>query len=222
MYYGEKKDLEGMFRALEFIPRAYDIGKNILPGLIFAVRSSGMKLFHIAGSKEIAKKYPGYKKTLELAGEEQPVEQIKSDRLLEKLKQFKLDKSYPGKNNMDSYNKGCAAADFDPNTTPLDDEEIILDERQLLAVCRKYGINHLIYVGFNINWCILFTGGGMIYMSRNGLLCSTVRQAVTAVENRETARDGTAKEVALWMTAAGFGFVYDLEDLIRSLPVSRK
>lgn len=54
-------------------------------------------------------------------------------------------------------------------------------------------------------------------MRKHGLLCSTVRQAVTAVENRETARTELAKELALWRVALDFGFVFDADDIINAL-----
>jgi hypothetical protein len=40
---------------------------------------------------------------------------------------------------------------------------------------------------------------------------------VTAVENRETARNEAAKELALWRVAVLFGFVFDAEDLVSAL-----
>ena len=48
-------------------------------------------------------------------------------------------------------------------------------------------------------------------------MCSALRQAVTAVENRETARAELCKEIALWRVALAFGFVFDVEDLVKAL-----
>jgi hypothetical protein len=45
-------------------------------------------------------------------------------------------------------------------------------------------------------------------------MCSAFRQAVTAVENKETARDETCKEIALWRVALAYGFVFDVDDFI--------
>jgi hypothetical protein len=41
----------------------------------------------------------------------------------------------------------------------------------------------------------------MVDLSRAGLLCSTIREATTAIENKETARHENAKELALWRVA---------------------
>jgi hypothetical protein len=59
--------------------------------------------------------------------------------------------------------------------------------------------------------------GGMVDMRRTGMICSALRQAVTAVENRESARTQAHKEEALWRVALAFGFVFDVDDLIRQL-----
>jgi hypothetical protein len=72
-------------------------------------------------------------------------------------------------------------------------------------------------MGFAVNWCLLMSPGGMLDMSRRGYLCSVVRQATTAVENGQTARQETCKELALWRVAVAFGFVFDATDLIEAL-----
>ena len=94
--------------------------------------------------------------------------------------------------------------------------------RQLFALCKPEGINHLIYVGFAINWCLLLSPGGMADMSRHGFMCSTIREAVTAVENRETARDELCKQIALWRVALAFGLVFDLGDFLRAIGEARR
>ena len=58
---------------------------------------------------------------------------------------------------------------------------------------------------------------GMVDMSRRGLICSAVRDAVTAVENGDTARAGLAKAIGLWRVSVAFGFVFDSADLAAAL-----
>ena len=48
------------------------------------------------------------------------------------------------------------------------------------------------------------------------------RDAVTAVENRETARKNLVKEVGLWRVSVAFGFVFDVADFVAALPGSDK
>jgi hypothetical protein len=83
-------------------------------------------------------------------------------------------------------------------------------------------VNHLIYVGFAINWCLLMAPGGMVDLARHGCLCSTIREAVTAVENRESARGEREKQSALWRVALEFGFVFALEDFSAALSTLRQ
>jgi hypothetical protein len=108
---------------------------------------------------------------------------------------------------------------FPEEEKPKNDEEIVLDEHQLIKLCKYYGINHLIYIGYNINWCIQFSNSGFMHIYRHGIMCSTIRQAVTAVENKETARQELGKELALWTIAVGFGYVYDVDDFIKAIEI---
>jgi len=105
-------------------------------------------------------------------------------------------------------NEGFKFLDFAPEARPVGDEAIAEDAHQLAALCRAHGVNHLVYIGFAINWCLLMSPGGMIDMGRHGVMCSTIREAVTAVENRETAREEREKQQALWRVAINSGFVF--------------
>ena len=82
-------------------------------------------------------------------------------------------------------------------------------------------MNHLVYIGFAINWCLLMSPGGMVDMGRYGVMCSTIAEAVTAVENGETARLELEKRQALWRVAINSGFVFRLQDftkMVNALP----
>ena len=154
-----------------------------------------------------------------MAGDAPPErEQIPADPTLEKLRSFKADNVFVGPDNRADVEHGFAAMrDFPAQVRPEGDEPIAATSHHLLAVCRELRISHLIYTGFAINWCLLLSPGGMADLSRHGVMCSTIRQAVTAVENKETARKERCKEIALWRVALAFGFVYDLEDFLGAL-----
>ena len=113
--------------------------------------------------------------------------------------------------------RGFANINFAPEARPLGEEGIAENAHQLFALCREQGVNHLIYAGFAINWCLLLSPGGMADMSKHGVMCSALRQAVTAVENKETARTELNKQIALWRVALAFGFVFDVDDFIGAL-----
>lgn len=212
---GTLEEYPGWHRKVEYIPRADRICREVFPPLLAAVRTSQMDLFHVVGGRDYYSHYPGYKKAVELAGPSpEPPQLIESDPCLDKLRQFKgqLDP-----HNTQDMQRGLSTLDFADDAKPVGDEPIAKDAHQLLALCREHGVNHLIYAGFAINWCLLLSPGGMADMSKHGILCSALRQAVTAVENKQTARDELCKELGLWRVAVAFGYVFEVDDFVSAL-----
>jgi hypothetical protein len=96
---------------------------------------------------------------------------------------------------------GPARLDFARQARPQADEDIAEGTQRLFGLCQHFGVNHLISAGSAINWCPLMSPGGMLDVSRHGVMCSAPRQAVTAVEDKETARREPCKAIALWCAA---------------------
>ena len=210
---GTCKEFPGWHRAVEYIPRSYAICEKVFPPLLGAVRQQGFRLFHVVAGGDYYKQYPGYRKAAALAGPSPArPEQIEPDPSLRRLRQFRSDHVFVGKHNREDVRRGSAKINFTPQAKPVGDEGIAEDGHQLFALCKHHGINHLIYAGFAINWCLLVSPGGMLDMSLRGLMCSAFRQAVTAVENKETARRELCKEIGLWRVALAFGLVFDVDD----------
>jgi hypothetical protein len=219
---GTRERYPGWFRAVEYIPRADAICQSVFPGLLGTARRRGFRLFHVVGGGDYYKPYPGYKRAVELAGASPPPpEQIDADETLRRLRRFRSERVFVGEHNAEDVRRGSARLDFAPAARPRDDEGIAEDGHQLFALCKHHGVNHLIYAGFAINWCLLMSPGGMLDMSQRGLMCSAIRQAVTAVENRETARRELCKEIGLWRVALAFGFVFDLDDFVAAIAGAR-
>jgi hypothetical protein len=215
---GTCEQYPGWFRAVEYIPRADAIAQEVFPRLLGTIRHQGFLLFHVVGGGDYYKPYPGYKRAVELAGPSPPrPEQIDADESLRRLRQFRSEHVFVGAHNAEDVRRGSARIDFAHQARPRGDEGIAEDGHQLFALCKHHGVNHLIYTGFAINWCLLMSPGGMLDMSRRGLMCSAIRQAVTAVENKETARRELCKEIALWRVALAFGFVFDLDDFVAAI-----
>ena len=215
---GRREEYPGWYRAVEYIPRANAICSRVFPPLLGAVREHGVRLLHVVGGGDYYKRCPGYRMARDLAGEPPPpLEQIASDPYLDRLRRFRAENVFVGKRNAGDVKAGSARIDFAPQARPRDDEGVAEDSHQLFALCKHFGVNHLIYAGFAINWCLLMSPGGMLEMSRRGILCSALRQAVTAVENKETARRELAKELGLWRVALAFGFVFDVDDFISAI-----
>jgi len=217
---GTREQYPGWYRAVEYIPRAQTIAETVFPPLLSAVRGRGVTLFHVVGGGDYYKDCPGYRRALSLAEPEPPLEQIAPDPTLESLRQFRARHVFVGRHNQADVDAGFRRLDFQPQARPVGDEGVAENASQIFALCKAAGVNHLIYAGFAINWCLLMSPGGMLDMSRRGVMCSAFRQAVTAVENKETARNEQHKEEALWRVSLAFGFVFDVDDFVGSINAS--
>jgi len=214
---GTREQYPGWYRAVEYIPRAQAILEAVYPPLLAAVRERGVTLFHVVGGGDYYRGYPGYRKAVQLASPTPPLPQITPDPTLKALRQFRKAHVSVGAHNEQDVARGFERLDFAPQARPLGDEGIAENADQLYALCERQSVNHLIYAGFAINWCLLMSPGGMLDMSRRGLMCSALRQAVTAVESKETARTELGKQLALWRVSLAFGFVFDVEDFVRGI-----
>ncbi len=215
---GTREEYPGQHRVVEYIPRSYEICRTVFPQLLSVVRASELELLHVVGGGDYYKDYPGYKRAVALAGPApEPLEQIEADPALEKLREFKREHVYPGLHNVEDIQRSQKARDFPEQARPLGDEGVAENGQQLFALCNEAGINHLIYAGFAINWCLLLSPGGMAEMQKYGLMCSALREATTAVESKETAREELCKQIALWRVALAFGFVFDVDDFVAAL-----
>lgn len=212
---GIREQYPGWYNTVEYIPRANDICSNIFPRLLRTVRNSSLKVFHVAVQGEYLERYPGYGAAVKLAGNgSRPLDMIEGDPVVKKLWEFRSDYVVPGTNNKRDVSSGFKNLDFAKEARPLEHEGIAANAEQLFALCREQGVNHLVYAGFAINGCLLVSPGGIIDMGRRGLMCSAIRQAVTAIENKETARNELGKELGLWFVSIISGFVYDIDDFI--------
>jgi nicotinamidase-related amidase len=194
------------WRTVEYLPRAKRILEEVFPPLLQSVRSSPMKVFHVVGGdRDYYSHLPGYQG--HPAGSPTPGIDYRSPTY-HQLKEWRNKEVFVGAHNIGQVTSSLARLDFAPQARPVADEGIAANGDQLLELCRKHQIDHLVYIGFAINWCLLMSPGGMVDMSRRGLLCSTIAEAVTAVENKETARHELEKQQALWRVSLEFGFVY--------------
>ena len=210
----------GWDRCVEYRPRARRILTEVFPRLLAAVRRSPLSVFHVVGGRDYYRHLPGYQRACRLAGADVAPAQVAPDAVYQRLQALRRDQIHPGAHNQVDVDAGFARLDFAAEARPVGDEGIAENSAQLAALCRAHNINHLVYVGFALNWCLLMSPGGMADMARHGCLCSTLIEAVTAVENAETARGEREKAQALWRVAVAFGFVFSLDDFLAALPAS--
>lgn len=220
---GTREQYPGWYRAVEYIPRAQAICRTVYPRLMKAARDAGATMFHVVGGGNYYQELPGYQRAVALAGPPPPApETVPADASLRKLHELRNQRVFVGPHNAADVERGFARLDFPPQARPAGNEGVAENSHQLLALCKHHGVNHLIYFGFAINWCLLMSPGGMLEMSRHGVMCSAIRQATTAVENRESARQQWAKELALWRVALAWGFVFDVDSLVAALESSSR
>jgi nicotinamidase-related amidase len=207
----------GWFRFVEYLSRAVPITQTVFPPLLQAAREAQMTVIHVGSTEAYLDKYEGYRQARNLSGNApgRPAGAV-DDPLRQQWQEERL-VQMRGKKNGEEIKAGQQFLDFPPQAMPISGEAIVADSHQLNAVCREKGIWHLVYIGFAINWCLLASPGGMIDMSRMGYVCSTIRQATTAVENKETCSDEWAKAVALWRVALMFGYVFDVDPFVTAL-----
>lgn len=215
------EDYPGWWRAVPYIPRANAILEEVFPPLLNAVRESDWPVFHVVGGGQYYQDLPGYKRAQALAAEDTSARpKVPSDPVRARLDAFRSESVFPGNQNTPDIDRGFAKLDFPDAARPHGDEGVAENGAQLYGLCRDAGVNHLVYCGFAINWCLLLSPGGMAEMQTYGCMCSAIRQATTAVESRESAPGEWAKEIALWRVALAFGFVFDAPDLIGALPAA--
>jgi nicotinamidase-related amidase len=214
---GPDSPYAGWFRFVEYLSRAVPITKTVFPPLLKAARHANMTIIHVGSSEAYTGKFEGYQQVASLAGPAPARPAGAVDDPLRQQWQRERGVQMRGEKNGEEIDAGRHFLDFSPQATPEPGESVAIDSRQLNAICREKGIWHLIYIGFAINWCLLASPGGMIDMSRIGYVCSTIRQATTAVENRETCTQEWAKQVALWRVALMFGYVFDVDPFMVAL-----
>ncbi|MFW6598286.1 hypothetical protein ACQBAU_07010 [Propionibacteriaceae bacterium Y2011] len=211
---GSPEDHPGWFRAVEYLPRSYEIARTVLPPLLAAARGAGLPVVHVVAGRDYWSHLPG---ALGDGTADPAPDRIPTDPVHRELATFRTHKVFPGDHNRADIDRGRPTVDFLPAARPVGDEAIAATSTDLIAHCRAQGINHLLYTGFAIDACLQTSPGGMVDMSRAGVMCSAVRQATTAVEHAETARDQLAKQIGLIKVAVHYGFVYDADALITAL-----
>jgi nicotinamidase-related amidase len=219
---GTREQYPGWHRCAEYIGRASDIVRDVFPPILDAVRRSPLPLYHVvwgAWNRHVYENFPGYQRAQRLAIATPPLPrvQIDDDPFMPAIYDFRNRHVFVGEHNQADVDRGVTAIKFPQGAEPRGDEGVVENADQLLGLCQADGIDHLVYIGFTINGCMLVSAGGMIDMSRRGLMCSVIRQATTAIENKETARHELAKEHGLWFTSLLYGFVFDADDFVRAV-----
>lgn len=200
---GAPGELPGRERAVEYLPRARRILSEVFPTLLATVRAAGLPVLHVHEPAP-----PPRRDTMR-------------DATWQTLQAVRQQLSYPGEDNQADIDTAFADLRIAAVARPRPGEPVLAHSAALAKHCREHGINHLIYIGFALNWCLLMSPCGMIDMKRRGFICSTIPEATTAVERHETAEEESEKASALWRVAVEFGFLFhrgDFQQALRNLP----
>ena len=198
--------LLGWHRAVPYMRDATEVLPQVFPSLLTAVRDQGLPVFHVTGCGPDAT----------------PAEPaVPTDPTWESLHEFCQNHVFPGAANLTDISTGRETRHIAPEAAALPGEGTAETPAALHELCQARGINHLIYIGFAINWCLLMSPGGMVDMKRYGYLCSTIAEAVVAVENEVTEPHRIDYHQALWRVAVEFGFVFHHREFIAALSNSK-
>ncbi len=207
----------GALGTVEWVPRTMDVVTFRMPRLVKAAREAGLLIVHMGGAPG---KGPVWEKSLSEAGDPPPPDPDRISRDEERWSRHMRDVFDLPRDNR-------AAIEVEAPRVVGSDRYNIL-EPQPGDVCAAYSwqlhrllenrdVDHIIYCGWALNWCLWFSPGGMSDMSRKGYLCSAVRGGCVAIENRESAVGEKNLEYAYWKTSTMFGYVFDLHELTTAL-----
>jgi hypothetical protein len=214
--YADRGPLAGYMSWLEYEGRKMDIARTVYPRILAAARKADLAVVHVAMG-DYGKKYPGYARALKLSGPEPRTTTPKAPgagRVRppdDRKGKLVFGDHYDDNRNEEHFGRYF---DFAEQAKPQGDEFVVDSSHQLSSVLSALGAWNLIYAGFAINWCLWFSGGGMVDMSRLGYRCSCIREGVTAVENRESIRGEQHKEEAMWRISLMFGYIFKADDFI--------
>ncbi len=224
-YVGEAETAPEQFQYCEYVPRSYRIAEENFGTVLDAARAAGIKIYHVPFGTGYYEEMPGYTETQAIGAEPKytPRDRAAKDDVLSELRNFKDNNVTPGPNAWD----GIIAArkkylNFLPEAMPEGNEPICTTSNELAAVAIRDGINHLIYMGFAVDSCLLSDEGGMLGMTRHGFMCSAIKDCVTAVENRESTPSKHHTDTALWRVSDNYGLVYEGKDLADAFALLNK
>lgn len=202
---------------VEWVPRTMEVVMFRMPRLVEAARAAGLQVVHILGGPGSG---PVWDASAAQFGEPPPDDPdvipggaAWKDRHMRDV----FDLPRPPRDENDPGAAGLSVPLAETILTPREGDLMAATSWQLHRLLSARGIDHIIYTGWALNWCLWFSPGGMADMSRKGYLCSAVRGGCVAIENRESAVGEGNLEYAYWKTSTMFGYIFDLHELTGAL-----
>ena len=213
--WGPDCPLPNSLGTVEWIPRTISVVTFRMPRLVEAARAAGMQVAHVGVGGKPYTEGEIWERCIKEVGDPPPADtdvighgsawKTLHTRDVFDLPRPKLS-AFPERQFI-----------LPAELMPQGDDIIAQHAWQLHRLLQNRGIDHIIYTGWALNWCLWFSPCGMSDMSRKGYLCSAVRGGCVAIENKESAVGEQNLEYAYWKTSTMFGYIFDLHELTHAL-----
>ncbi|MFC1526015.1 isochorismatase family protein [Candidatus Latescibacterota bacterium] len=211
--------------AADWVPAAHGIIRQRIAPVLTAARQSGMAVFHLA-QQGYVHRYPQYARIAAdpaLQPLTQPVEggtQVEGclqPRSREEKWSDQYGPEFPGP----VWVTHAETFDIATPLKPLPTEDVFLDGWQLNGLCRRRGIDTLIYAGFMADLCLLNVPGALREMSSHfGYRCVVLGDCTIAYEYEDTHRGQWMTRAAIRLVETDLGYSCSADELVAALPAS--
>lgn len=200
---------------IEWVPRTMDVVQFRMPALVTAARAAGLQVAHVGVGGPPYTEGPIWDKCVAEAGSPPPPDEdciAKDPKLVTRHMRDVFDLYRPQPQEVPPHTFSLPA-----ELLPQGDDIIAQYPWQLHRLLKNRGRNHILYTGWALNWCLWFSPCGMSDMDRKGYVCSAVRGACVAIENRESAVGEKNLEYAYWKTSTMWGYIFEYHELVHAL-----
>jgi nicotinamidase-related amidase len=165
--------------------RIHAITAGRIAPLLKAARESGLSIIHAPGW-EVALKHPNWVRLIDESEVEWPVhdEWPPKDFVDRTGPYTALD--YPVEPRQPELDQRRKERKFHPLAEPIGDEPVVANGEELHRYCKEKELLHLVYFGFNTNYCIVLNDYGTVHMSNRGYSVILLRDCTTGMESFET------------------------------------
>ncbi len=197
----------------DWVPTAHEIIKNKIKPVLKAARAAGVEILHM-GQSHYVKKYPQYleiKKDPELQSVKVPFERCINPKSVKEIWDTEYGPNFPGP----VWVTHPKQFDIARAVRPLPNEKVFVTTEQINGICRRKGIDTLIYVGFMADICLVEQPGAIMEMSNKyRYRCIVLRDCTTAYEFPETYESKWMTFAAIRNIESRLGFSALAEDFI--------
>lgn len=173
---------------VEWIPRTMDVVTFRLPPLLAAARAAGLQVAHVGVYGGIYMEGPIWEKCVKEAGQAPPPDKDVIVRDADRWAKHTRDAfDLPRPENPKALPLPPGGSALPPELRPQGNDIIAQYPWQFHRLLKARGIDHVVYCGWALNWCLWFAQCGMADMERKGYMCSAIRGGCVAIENAESA-----------------------------------